>query len=92
MGLVREGWLIECTVTSLRVVSIPSARSIIIVIEIGDLSTGGSSGGFFNLTIEFAGATSANEAGKKPKDDNNGDDTDDREDPGNRACIVEEPK
>jgi len=92
VGLVRKGWLIECPVTSLRVVSISSARSIIVVIEIGELSTGGSRGGFFNLTIEFAGATSANEAGKEEKDDNNGDDTDDREDPGNCTCIVEETK
>ena len=92
MGLVREGWLIECTVTSLRVVSISPARSIIVVIEIRELSTGGSGGGFFDLAIEFAGATSANEAGKEEKDDNKGDDTDNREDPGNRACVVEEPK
>jgi hypothetical protein len=80
-------------VTSLRVLSISSARSVIVVIEIGGGSTGGCSrSGFINLTIEFAGATSANEAGKEEKDGDYGDDTDGGEDPGNRACIVEETK
>jgi hypothetical protein len=70
-----------------------SARIKVIVVEIGGLSTGGGGGGsFINLTIEFAGATSANEAGKEEKDDNEGDDTDGREDPGNRSCILEETK
>jgi len=89
---VRKGWLIECPVTSLRVVSI-SARSKVEIVEIGGLSTGsGGGGGFINLTIEFAGATSANEAGKEEKDDNEGNDTGGREDPGNRSCISEETK
>lgn len=69
-----------------------STRSKVEVVEIGGLGTSSGSGGFINLTIELAGATSANEACKEEKDDNEADDTDGREDPGNRSFISEETK
>ena len=89
---MREGWLVVCPVTSLRVGSVSSTRGEIQVIEIGGLCISGGSGSLINLAIQFPGATSANEAGKEEKYDNEGDDTSDRKDRGNRACIVEETK
>lgn len=90
---MREGWLVVCPMTSLRVVSISCTRGIIQVAEIGGLSTGGGSGSsLINLTIKLAGATSANEARKEEEDGNESDNTSDRKDRGNRACVMEETK
>jgi hypothetical protein len=54
------------------------------------VSIGSSSSSLINLAIQFAGATSADEAGKEEKDDNKRDDTNDGEDPGNGACVMKE--
>jgi len=90
---MRKRWLIKCPVTSLRVVSkSSSARVKIIIVEIGSMSGGGGSGSLINLAIKFAGATFADVTGEEEEDDHEGDDTNDREDPGNLACVVEETK
>jgi len=46
------------------------ARGIIKVTEIGNLSIGSRSRSLINLAIKFAGATSANVAGKEEEDKN----------------------
>jgi hypothetical protein len=85
--------LIICTVTGFRIlttISYACARGIIKVVEIGEMSIGSVSGSFINLAVQLAGATSTNEAGKEEKDNNKGDYTNNGEDSGNGACVVEE--
>jgi hypothetical protein len=81
-------------VTGFRVLSISyaCAGGIIIVVKIGGLNIGSGSGSLVNFAIQFAGTTSANEAGKEEENGNKGDDTNDREDSSNRASVVEETK
>jgi len=55
------------------------------------MSTGSGGGsGLINLTIKLARATSTNEAGKEEEAGNESNDTSDRKDRGNRACVLEE--
>src|SRR6266478_2723085 len=84
--------LVICPVTSFRVLTISNARArgIIKVIEIGGLGSSSSRRSLINLAIKFTGSTSANEAGGEEEDKNEGDNTNDREDSSNRACVMEE--
>jgi hypothetical protein len=56
------------------------------------MSGGGSSRSLINLSIKLARTTFADVTGEEVEDDDEADDTNDREDPGNFACVVEKTK
>jgi hypothetical protein len=66
------------------------SRRKIKVVEIWRPSGGSFSGGFINLAIKLASATSANKTGKEKKDENKANNANDREDSSNCACIMKE--
>jgi len=73
-------------------ISRASARRIVKVVEIWDLRGGGGgrSRSLINLAIEFAGTTSADEAGKKEKEGDEADHANDREHSSDSAFLVKE--